>query len=91
MARRLRSELADAIEFDDPQGGMFIWGRLTGNRNATKVAKRAIERRVAYVPGVPFYASDVDVSTLRLSFAAADSGMIEEGIKRLSEAVRAER
>ena len=41
---------------------------------------RAIEQGVAFVPGAPFYAADANVATLRLSFATADLGKIEEGV-----------
>jgi 2-aminoadipate transaminase len=40
------------------------------------------------VPGVPFYASDADPATLRLSFATADVAKIEEGVGRLGRALR---
>jgi len=39
------------------------------------------------LPGVPFYATDPDMSTLRLSFATADVKKIEEGVGRLGKAV----
>jgi 2-aminoadipate transaminase len=42
---------------------------------------------VAFVPGAPFYATNPDLSTLRLSFATADVGKIEEGVGRLGKAV----
>ncbi|MBK9571513.1 MAG: PLP-dependent aminotransferase family protein [Rhodoferax sp.] len=87
MAQALRRELGDAIEFNQPQGGMFFWARLTGGRNAGDFAKRAIEQLVAFVPGAPFYAHDPDLSTLRLSFATADVAKIEEGIGRLGRAL----
>ena len=87
MAESLRRELGDAITFNQPQGGMFFWARLTGGRNASEFAKRAIDRLVAFVPGAPFYASDPDLSTLRLSFATADVSRIEEGIQRLASAL----
>ena len=87
MAACLRRELGDAIEFNQPQGGMFFWARLTGNRNANDFAKRAIEKLVAFVPGAPFFANAPDLSTLRLSFATADLVKIEEGIGRLKQAL----
>ena len=87
MAQALRRELGDAIEFNQPQGGMFFWARLTGGRNATEFAKRAIDKLVAFVPGAPFYAHDPDPATLRLSFATADVARIEEGIARLRQAL----
>jgi DNA-binding transcriptional MocR family regulator len=91
MASALRRELGDAIAFNAPQGGMFFWASLTGANgtpaNASEFAKRAIDKLVAFVPGAPFYAHDPDLSTLRLSFATADSAKIEEGIARLQQAL----
>ena len=70
---------------------MFFWARLTGAggkiNDAGEFAKKAIEQGVAFVPGAPFYAKDPDPSTLRLSFATADVGKIEEGVGRLGKAV----
>ncbi|MBX3653885.1 MAG: PLP-dependent aminotransferase family protein, partial [Ramlibacter sp.] len=86
MGEILKRELGDAIEFTQPQGGLFFWARLTGAdgklKDAAELAKRAIEQGVAFVPGAPFYASNPDTSTLRLSFATADVGKIEEGVGR---------
>ena len=91
MGAALQRELGDAIEFTQPQGGLFFWARLTGRggklRDANEFAKRAIEQGVAFVPGAPFFARDPDVATLRLSFATADVKKIEEGIGRLAKAL----
>ena len=91
MAASLRRELGDAIAFNQPQGGMFFWARLTGARgqisSAPDFAKRAIEKGVAFVPGAPFYAHDPDLATLRLSFATVGLDKIEEGIGRLRQAL----
>lgn len=91
MGESLKRELGDAIEFTQPQGGLFFWARLTGAggklKDAAELAKRAIEQGVAFVPGAPFYANNPDMSTLRLSFATADVGKIEEGVGRLGRAI----
>ncbi len=91
MAECLKHDLADAIDFNAPQGGMFFWARLTGANgqcaNAADFAKRAIDQLVAFVPGAPFYAHDPDPATLRLSFATADVAKIAEGIGRLKLAL----
>ena len=91
MAASLRRELGDAIAFNQPQGGMFFWAKLTGFRgqisSAPDFAKRAIDKGVAFVPGAPFYAHDPDLSTLRLSFATVGLEKIEEGIGRLRQAL----
>jgi len=90
MGEALKRELGDAIEFTQPQGGLFFWARLTGAggkvSDAGEFAKRAIEKGVAFVPGAPFFAEKPDRSSLRLSFATADVGKIEEGIARLNAA-----
>lgn len=91
MGRALKRELGDAVEFTQPQGGLFFWARLTGAggkiADAGEFARRAIEQGVAFVPGAPFYAANPDRSTFRLSFATADAGKIEEGVARLGKAI----
>ncbi len=88
MAQCLKKELGDAISFSQPQGGMFFWTRLTApGADAAEFAKRAIEKLVAFVPGAPFYATNPDRATLRLSFATADLAKIEEGVGRLGRAL----
>ncbi len=91
MGESLKRELGDAIEFTQPGGGLFFWARLTGAngklKDAGELAKRAIDKGVAFVPGAPFFASNPDHATLRLSFATADVAKIEEGVGRLGQAI----
>ena len=91
MADALRRELAGAIEFSEPAGGLFFWARLTGAggkvKDAGEFAKRAIEKGVAFVPGASFYAAEADSATLRLSFATEDVERILEGMKRFAWAI----
>lgn len=91
MGNALRRELGDAISFVQPQGGLFVWARLTGAGGKVKdggvLAQRAIEKGVAFVPGAPFYARNPDHATLRLSFATVGLEKIEEGIGRLGQAI----
>ena len=87
----LRNDLGAEIDFVQPQGGLFVWARLTGAggkiKDGNEFAKRAIAEGVAFVPGAPFYCANPDLSTLRLSFATADEGKIREGIGRLAKAL----
>ncbi len=91
MGAALQRELGDAVEYTQPQGGLFFWARLTGHggkvADAGEFAKRAIVKGVAFVPGAPFFAERPDVATFRLSFATADVAKIEEGVGRLGQAV----
>jgi DNA-binding transcriptional MocR family regulator len=91
MCDALRKELGDAIEFVQPQGGLFVWARLTGAggkvSDGSEFAKHAIDKGVAFVPGAPFYCSNPDRSTLRLSFATVGVDKIVEGVGRLAAAL----
>ena len=91
MGDALSRELGDAVEFTQPQGGLFFWARLTGKggkvKDAGAFAKRAIEQGVAFVPGAPFYAANPDMATFRLSFATAGVDKILEGVGRLGKAL----
>lgn len=91
MGDALRKELGDAIEFVQPQGGLFVWARLTGAggkvADGNVLAKRAIEKGVAFVPGTPFFCANPDHATFRLSFATADVDKIREGVARLGQAL----
>ncbi len=91
MCDALRSALGDTVSFTAPQGGLFVWARLTGaggrSADAGEFARRAIERGVAFVPGAPFFAAEPDLASFRLSFATADEDRIREGVARLSQAL----
>lgn len=91
MGDALRKELGNAIEFVQPQGGLFVWARLTGAggkvADGNVLAKRAIEKGVAFVPGTPFFCANPDHATFRLSFATADVDKIREGVARLGQAI----
>jgi DNA-binding transcriptional MocR family regulator len=91
MCDTLRRDLGNAIEFVQPQGGLFVWARLTGAggkaANGADFAKRAIDQGVAFVPGTPFFASNPDHATLRLSFATVGLDKIVDGVRRLAAAL----
>jgi 2-aminoadipate transaminase len=91
MCDALRGELGDAIEFVQPQGGLFVWARLTGAggkvSDGAVFAKSAIDKGVAFVPGAPFYCAHPDHATLRLSFATVGVEKIVEGVGRLGSAL----
>ena len=91
MGDALRNDLGDAIAFVQPQGGLFVWARLTGAggkvQDGNVLAKRAIEKGVAFVPGTPFFCATPDHATFRLSFATADADKIREGVARLAQAL----
>ncbi|MFD1559757.1 PLP-dependent aminotransferase family protein [Paraburkholderia silviterrae] len=90
LCSALREQLGAAIEFQQPEGGMFVWARLPGI-DASDLLARAIEQKVIFVPGKAFYADAADGAALRLSFAAPDVEAIREGARRMKQAYDAVR
>lgn len=74
-----------AVKYTRPRGGMFLWVTLPEGVSAMSLFPKALEKKVAFVPGDPFYIGVENVNTMRLNFTNADCGTIEEGIRRLGE------
>jgi DNA-binding transcriptional MocR family regulator len=89
--RRRRDALLHGLEgalpagstFNHPDGGMFVWARLPEGWDATELLAAALRHDVAFVPGAPFYATDPDPRTLRLSFTTHPPAEIVDGLRRL--------
>lgn len=73
------------VKYTKPEGGMFVWVTLPEGVNALDKFTEAMEKKVAFVPGNPFYTDRESVNTLRLNYTNATPETIEEGIKRLAE------
>ncbi len=73
------------VKYTRPDGGMFLWVTLPEGVSALELFPKALEKKVAFVPGDPFYINKKNVNTMRLNYTNADSETIEEGIKRLGE------
>lgn len=82
MVEAIRREFPEEVRCTEPEGGMFLWGELPRGVGAQEVFAKAIERKVAFVPGLPFYVDGTD-NAFRLNFSNSTPERIEEGIKRL--------
>jgi 2-aminoadipate transaminase len=67
-----------------PDGGMFVFMTLPNHLNATTLLPRALDKKVAYVPGEEFHLNGQGKNTLRLNFSNASPEKIAEGIERMS-------
>jgi 2-aminoadipate transaminase len=89
MLQALATEMAGLdLQWNAPDGGMFLWVRLPEGMSAIDLLPRAVDKGVAFVPGAAFFASDPDPRSLRLSFVTASEEQIRIGIRALAEAVR---
>ncbi|AGL00093.1 transcriptional regulator with HTH domain and aminotransferase domain [Desulfoscipio gibsoniae DSM 7213] len=71
-----------------PRGGYYIWCKLPEGVSASKLISKAAEHKVAFVPGSPFFTSGQGDDFIRLNFTFATFKDINEGIKRLCEAMK---
>jgi 2-aminoadipate transaminase len=85
LAEALRKHLPDA-RFVAPTGGYFLWVELPAGVRSADVAAAAAERGVAVVKGSDFLLTGGE-HALRLAFSAVTDDKIEEGVRRLAEAV----
>ena len=83
MISAMRKYFPQTVGYTEPRGGMFLWVTLPDGMSAMSLFPKALENKVAFVPGDPFYVDRKDANTMRLNFTNADCATIEEGIRRL--------
>ena len=80
----------DSVRYTKPEGGLFIWVSLPEKINALTLLQKAVERKVAYVPGTHFYVNGGHENTVRLNFSNSTIEQIEQGMGILRELVEKE-
>ena len=85
MSEAIKRYMPDEFECTDPDGGLFIWGKLPERIDVVKMLPEAVARKVAYIQGSVFFADGGGTNYVRLNYSYADIPQIEEGIKRLGE------
>jgi 2-aminoadipate transaminase len=76
------------IQWNKPDGGMFLWVKLPMYMNSSDILPKAVERNVAFVPGAAFYADNPQHNTLRLSFVTASIEQINVGVATLAAVLK---
>jgi 2-aminoadipate transaminase len=87
MLAALERALPPNARWTRPRGGFFSWLTLPGGLDAAEVARAAVDRGVAVVPGAPFYPDERGGENLRLSFSRVQDELIDEGIERLGAVI----
>ena len=67
---------------------MFLWMTLPEGMSALALFERALEQKVAFVPGQAFFAEGGGENTLRLNFSNSRPELIREGMERLARVYR---
>lgn len=83
MINNMERFFPEEVKWTRPEGGMFLWVTLLPGLDSTLLLQEAVEEKVAFVPGSPFFPDGGGKNYLRLNFSNSTPSQIEEGIERL--------
>jgi DNA-binding transcriptional MocR family regulator len=89
MEQALGDQLGGKLRWLAPKGGFFLWATLPDGVDDEALLARALEERVVFVPGSPFFVDGTGKDRIRLSFSAPSVEGIREGVGRLAAAMAA--
>ena len=89
MLEGIKKYFPEGVKYTDPEGGMFLWVEVPGVDDTVEVFKECLEHDVAFVPGDPFFAGEVQPGAFRLNYSNMKEDQIEVGLKRLGAALTA--
>jgi 2-aminoadipate transaminase len=87
MLEALERCMPEGARWTCPRGGFFSWLTLPEGGDAADLARRALERGVAIVPGSLFFPDGRGGQNVRLSFSLVNEEVIDDGIERLASVV----
>lgn len=85
MMEAMEEYFPQGVRFVRPEGGLFTWVEMPEGVNGRALLARAIEKKVAFVPGGAFYPNGGHENTMRLNFSNMSPEKIREGIRILGE------
>ena len=91
LDQALRTHCGELLEFDKPQGGMFIWAKLSSALPLLPTqawVDFGLTNQVLVVPGAAFSIGGVAQPWLRLSFANPAHQALRQGAERLGRGLR---
>jgi 2-aminoadipate transaminase len=87
MLEGLEKRLPPASTCTRPAGGLFLMVTLPSGWKARELLQHALARNVAFVPGDEFHLDGDGSNTLRLNFSHPTPDQIDEGLRRLAQAI----
>ncbi len=90
MLEAMEIHFPEGVRWTHPEGGMFLWVTLPEGFSSAAAFPKAVEQKVAFVPGAPFFPNGGGENTMRLNFSHSSPDLIREGIARLGKVLRDE-
>ena len=88
MLKQMAEHFPEGITWTEPEGGLFLWVTMPKHMNGKELLPKAVEKKVAFVYGSPFFANGGGENTMRLNFSNASKENIVEGISRLGRLLK---
>lgn len=89
MLDEIDRNFSEKITVTRPQGGLFIWATLPDGCNMTEFCKKAVEAKVAVVPGNAFTVHEDDpINSFRLNFSTPTDEQLVKGCEILGKMSR---
>jgi 2-aminoadipate transaminase len=88
MFEMMEEVFPQGVTWSKPKGGMFLWGILPEDMDAAEVLRRALERKVAFVPGAAFHPCGGGENTMRINFSYSSPDVIRQGVLRLGTTLK---
>jgi len=88
MLDALEEHMPEGVRWTHPQGGLFLWATLPECLDTKDVLVKAVEQKVAFVPGGSFFPGGGGTNTMRLNFSNATPEKINEGMSRLGVVIK---
>jgi 2-aminoadipate transaminase len=85
MAQALTAHMPAGTTWTTPAGGFYIWLTAPDGVDTVALSAAARARKVAYVPGRPFYPDEQGGAQIRLAYSRVADDLIDEGIRRIGE------
>ena len=90
MLESLEAHFPKEATWTKPGGGFYVWITLPPEIDTKAMVPKAIVAKVAYVPGIAFYADGFGSWQMRLSYCHPTPERIREGVKALGAVVKKE-
>ena len=87
-SKALAAHMPEGTTWTTPEGGFYIWVTGPGGVDTVALAAAARARKVAYVPGRPFYPGDDGGTQIRLAYSRVADDLIDEGVRRIGDVLR---
>jgi 2-aminoadipate transaminase len=79
----LAAHMPEGTSWTTPRGGFYVWVTAPDGVDTVALSAAARDRKVAYVPGRPFYPEDAGAAQIRLAYSRVADHLIDEGIRRI--------